>query len=420
MYGDDTHGRPPSLRPRRPAEPPHEVERGLNAPRRPMPPVPDAAWPAPPRREARPSAASRPADAPQRPPYDRRPDPTARPAYDRPVARPERPAHDGQNLRHERPPHDRAVERRERPANERPAERPQSAASGAGRPAAVSPPSRRVASRSARRPALLDRARAALGTRRPARSEGAATSRRRNGPLRAGAALMLVPALVGTLALPAYAFLPGGHVPGVQTKFSLSVAEAQGLSVSELASGAAVSADSFSVTTKAEIDAAAASAAEAERAAWEAELASRGTGAYAQVAQQAEGDDYPWWYETPDDYGGGLSPLRYYYRECVDFVAWRLNRDAGVTSAPWKWDWGNLASGSAWKWADSWRANGWPTSSEPVVGAVAWFTYNHVAYVQSVNGDGTVTIEEYNQNSDHSYHVRTIPVGDALYLYPPV
>jgi surface antigen len=267
---------------------------------------------------------------------------------------------------------------------------------------------------------MLDRLRAALGARRPARFDRPATSRRRNGPLRAGAALMLVPALVGTLALPAYAFLPGGQMPGVQTKFSLSVAEAQGLSVSELASGAAVSADSFSVTTKAEIDSAAASAAEAERAAWEAEIASRGTGVFAQVAQQAEGDDYPWWYETPDDYGGGLSPLRYYYRECVDFVAWRLNRDAGVTSAPWKWDWGNLASGSAWKWADSWRAKGWPTSSEPVVGAVAWFTYNHVAYVQSVNGDGTVTIEEYNWNSDHSYHVRTIPVGDALYLYPPV
>ncbi len=51
---------------------------------------------------------------------------------------------------------------------------------------------------------------------------------------------------------------------------------------------------------------------------------------------------------------------------------------------------------------------------------MAWFPYNHVAYVQSVNGDGTVTIEEYNQNSDHSYHVRVIPNGSALYLYPPV
>jgi surface antigen len=235
--------------------------------------------------------------------------------------------------------------------------------------------------------------------------------------MRVAAAVLLVPALVGTVALPAYAFLPGGHLRGgAPTQFSLSVAEAQGLEVSDLATGAPVSSDTVSVTTKEEIDAA---AAEAERAAWEAELASRSTGEYAIVTQQAEGDDYHWWYETPDDYGGGLSPLRYYYRECVDFVAWRLNRDAGVTGAPWKWDWSNLASGSAWKWADEWAAHGWPSSSEPVVGAVAWFPYNHVAYVQAVNGDGTVTIEEYNWNSDHSYHVRVIPVGEALYLYPP-
>ena len=62
--------------------------------------------------------------------------------------------------------------------------------------------------------------------------------------------------------------------------------------------------------------------------------------------------------------------------------------------------------------------NGWATSSEPIVGPVAWFPYNHVAYVQSINGDGTRNIEEYNQNSDHSYHVRVIPAGSALYLYP--
>ena len=242
------------------------------------------------------------------------------------------------------------------------------------------------------------------------------TVRRQNGPVRVVATVLVVPALVGTIALPAYAIMPGGGFTASE-RFSLSVAEAQDVNVSELASGAPVSADGFAVTTKAEIDAA---AAEAEAASWAADLAARGTGAYATVTQQAEGDDYPWWNETPDDYGGGLSPLRYYYRECVDFVAWRLNRDAGVTSAPWKWDWGNLASGSAYAWADEWAAKGWPTSSTPVVGSVAWFPYNHVAYVQSVNGDGTVTIEEYNQNSDHSYHVRTIPAGEALYLYPPV
>ncbi|GAA1785812.1 hypothetical protein GCM10009748_19970 [Agromyces lapidis] len=231
--------------------------------------------------------------------------------------------------------------------------------------------------------------------------------------------MLVVPAIVGTVALPAYAIIPGGDEFGASGAFSLSVAEAQDVTVGALASGAPIVSDGYAVTTKASIEEARLAAEEAERAQWASELASRGGGSYALYTVRAEGDDYPWWDQLPDDYGGGLSPLRYYYRECVDFVAWRLNRDAGVTSAPWKWDWSNLASGSAYAWADEWVSHGWPTSSTPVVGAVAWFPYNHVAYVQSINADGSVNIEEYNQNSDHSYHQRTIPAGDALYLYPP-
>ncbi|WP_394552781.1 CHAP domain-containing protein [Agromyces sp. MMS24-JH15] len=238
---------------------------------------------------------------------------------------------------------------------------------------------------------------------------------RRTGPLRVFATVLVVPAIIGTVALPAYALVPGVDGFGTSSLFRDAVTGAQQIDVSALASKGPVSSDAYSVTTKAEIDRL---AAEAERSSWSG-LANR-AGAFYTPAQQAEGDDYPWWDQTPDDYGGGLSPLRYYFRECVDFVAWRMNRDAGVTSAPWKWDWGNLASGSAYAWADQWVAHGWATSSTPIVGSVAWFPYNHVAYVQSVNDNGTVTIEEYNWNSDHSYHVRTIDAGSALYLYPPV
>ncbi|WP_051138807.1 CHAP domain-containing protein [Agromyces italicus] len=238
--------------------------------------------------------------------------------------------------------------------------------------------------------------------------------------MRVLATVLVVPAIVGTVALPAYAVIPGGSEFATSGDFSLSIAEAQDVSVGALASGAPIVSDGYAVTTKASIEEARLAAEEAERAERASELASRGGGSYALYTVRAEGDDYPWWDQLPDDYGGGLSPLRYYYRECVDFVAWRLNRDAGVTSAPWKWDWSNLASGSAYAWADEWASRGWPTSSTPVVGAVAWFPYNHVAYVQSINSDGSVNIEEYNQNSDHSYHQRTIPAGEALYLYPPV
>ena len=133
-----------------------------------------------------------------------------------------------------------------------------------------------------------------------------------------------------------------------------------------------------------------------------------------------DGDDYPW----PSARTYTASPLNYYYRECVDFVAWRLNRDAGTPAAPFAFTWSYLTpgGGDARQWKSAWDAHGWPTSSTPAVGDVAWWSSNHVAYVSAVNGDGTVTLEEYNWGNTHVYGVRTI-AASAVELFlsaPPV
>ena len=142
---------------------------------------------------------------------------------------------------------------------------------------------------------------------------------------------------------PSSARSPCRHTPSCRaarpsrhpSTFSLSVAQAQDVDVSGLATGAPLSADGYAVTTKAEIEAARLEKTRPPSARHGRPNSPRAdSGSYAVYTVRAEGDDYPWWNELPDDYGGGLSPLRYYYRECVDFVAWRLNRDAGVTSAP--------------------------------------------------------------------------------------
>jgi surface antigen len=134
-------------------------------------------------------------------------------------------------------------------------------------------------------------------------------------------------------------------------------------------------------------------------------------------------NDYPWPHANVDE----LSPLGYVYRNCTDFVAWRLNRDAGITTAPWKYTWGNLTplGGNAIDWKKSWLANGWATSNTPVPGAVAWWgkdggAAGHVAYVQAVNLNNTVTLEEYNWGGTNTYDTRNIDSGvPDLYLYPP-
>jgi surface antigen len=144
--------------------------------------------------------------------------------------------------------------------------------------------------------------------------------------------------------------------------------------------------------------------------------------AYLKSGARELGDDYPWFSELSNNQGGGLSPLNYFYRECVDFVAWRLNRDAGSVGEPFTYVWSNLtpSGGNASQWKYAWRSHGWPTSTTPIAGSVAYFSGNHVAYVKQVNADGTVLLEEYNYASDHLYGQRTIPATDVeLFLYPP-
>ena len=222
------------------------------------------------------------------------------------------------------------------------------------------------------------------------------------------ASVLLTMAAVGGMfacvALPAYAVNP---VETTVTGPLASTIGAQSVAVSDKAVGAAAVRDAFTATTPEELAAAnAAAALAAERATIASSYVYRDPG-----PRQA-GDDYPW--------AGmeGLSPLRYYAGECVDFVAWRLNRDAGYTG-PFKWDWSNLASGSADSWESAWYSHGWPVSSTPVAGAVAVTGYQHVAYVKEVLGDGSVLLEEYNYGNYHAYGQRVISAGSATYLYPP-
>jgi peptidoglycan DL-endopeptidase CwlO len=221
------------------------------------------------------------------------------------------------------------------------------------------------------------------------------SGRKRQNPLKVLFVLLVISGFVGGIALPAVASSANTLQSGTATaKGSQSVKISASIETSK------VSRDTVSATTEAELRT------EQINAQYLAD-ASR-------VRQP--GDDYPW-----RDAGYSLSPLGYNYRQCVDFVAWRLNRDQGVTSAPWKWVWSNLTpnGGNASQWEKAWIAHGWVTSATPIVGSVAWFVGNHVAYVHSISGDNVV-IEEYNGTSSRSYAMRTIPISSVgRFLYPP-
>ena len=221
--------------------------------------------------------------------------------------------------------------------------------------------------------------------------------------------ILAVVGLFGSVALPAYAMAPQADAD----TGTLTAAKESGASIT-VADDATIDATergAFQATTATDLKS------QKRTAAMAANYAG-----YMESGAREKGDDYPWFSELSNNQGGGLSPLNYFYRECVDFVAWRLNRDAGSTSAPFVYDWSTLtpSGGNASQWKYAWTSKGWPTSTTPIAGSVAYYNYNHVAYVKQVNADGTIVVEDYNQSGMHLYDIRTVPANDAqLYLYPP-
>jgi surface antigen len=221
--------------------------------------------------------------------------------------------------------------------------------------------------------------------------------------------MVLVGGLFATLTLPAYA---DNNAPTAQVLAAHSArVDAQSVSVDASVTTTADKRDSYGATSATDL-----------RALYADAIRQQNMQAYLNSGAKALGDDYPWPDQLTVGQGGGLSPLHYFYRECVDFVAWRLNRDAGSTHAPFRWDWSSLtpSGGDASQWKYAWQAHGWATGATPKVGAVAWFPGgNHVAYVSGLLGDGSVLIEEYNGMGTHVYGQRIILASDAYYLYAP-
>lgn len=72
--------------------------------------------------------------------------------------------------------------------------------------------------------------------------------------------------------------------------------------------------------------------------------------------------------------------------------------------------------GNADTWVARAAAQGIPTGSSPRVGAVGQQGM-HVVYVESVNGDGTVTISEMNYQGLYVISRRTVPGSSFMYIY---
>jgi surface antigen len=88
-----------------------------------------------------------------------------------------------------------------------------------------------------------------------------------------------------------------------------------------------------------------------------------------------------------------VDPWGMYNRECVSYTAWKVYQKNGYM--PY---WGGR--GNANQWPGNARAAGIQTSSTPraqSVGVISSGYYGHVVWVESINGNGTINISQYNE-----------------------
>lgn len=109
------------------------------------------------------------------------------------------------------------------------------------------------------------------------------------------------------------------------------------------------------------------------------------------------GGGYPWGFVSYPS--SQVDPWGMYKRECVSYTAWKVS-----SSGRYMPYWGGR--GNAKQWDDNARAAGMKVTSTPSAQTVAVSnagTWGHVMWVESVAGDGSIFVSDYNQQFDGNY-----------------
>lgn len=121
-------------------------------------------------------------------------------------------------------------------------------------------------------------------------------------------------------------------------------------------------------------------------------------------------------YPYANDSSAAIDPWGFYKRYCTSYVAWKLNQNgAGFSNGMAGPNGAAGQFGDAKNWDDNAQTIGFAVDQTPAVGAVAVWnggTYGHVAYVESVNANGTVNVSEYNHGVSLGYGTRQNVTAD--------
>lgn len=115
--------------------------------------------------------------------------------------------------------------------------------------------------------------------------------------------------------------------------------------------------------------------------------------------------------ESPATNAGCVDDGRGFFQgQCTSWVAHRLSQLNGISFTNWY-------AGRHWGDADQWAevAKGIKVKpvETPTAGDVAWYARGHVAYVESVNPDGSIMISEMNYDGHNGFRMITIYPGSG-------
>ena len=113
--------------------------------------------------------------------------------------------------------------------------------------------------------------------------------------------------------------------------------------------------------------------------------------------------------ETPATTGGCIDDGRGFFQgQCTSWVAHRLSQLNGISFTNW---YKGRHWGDADQWAEVARSLKIKPTDKPSPGDVAWYARGHVAYVESVNPDGSILMSEMNFDGHNGFRMVTLYPG---------
>ncbi|MGH3306297.1 MAG: CHAP domain-containing protein [Nocardioides sp.] len=115
--------------------------------------------------------------------------------------------------------------------------------------------------------------------------------------------------------------------------------------------------------------------------------------------------------ESPATNGGCVDDGRGFFQgQCTSWVAHRLSQLNGISFTNW---YEGRHWGDADQWADVAKSIKIKPDETPSPGDVAWYARGHVAYVESVNPDGSIMISEMNFDGHNGFRMITVYPGPS-------